>query len=115
MFGNVQTKLTYRLTEYILPEGLAFVDVDKNCWRVRQGGQGLPMRKYESEPVFFNGVKRLLIGERVGLRRRMAFAELANDFEQRLHGISSELTNIEGSLEVCGIRLCSRLAIDMRT
>ena len=31
----------------------------------------------------------------------MAFADLANDFEQRLHAISSELTNIEGPLEVC--------------
>lgn len=30
----------------------------------------------------------------------MQFADLANDFEQRLHSISSELTAIEGPLEV---------------
>ena len=32
------------------------------------------------------------------LRKR--FAELANDFEKRLHTISVELTSVDGSLEV---------------
>jgi hypothetical protein len=31
---------------------------------------------------------------------RMKFADLANDFEQKLHDISSELSAMEGPLEV---------------
>lgn len=31
---------------------------------------------------------------------RKQFADLANDFSQRLHGISLDLTSVEGPLEV---------------
>jgi len=44
----------------------AAIDGDKDCW---QGGQGLSMWKYKSEPVFFIGIKQLLIGECAGSRR----------------------------------------------
>jgi|SRR5882762_3288194 len=39
---------------------------------------------------------------------RKAFANLANDFEQRLQVISSELTAIEGPLEVCNVQCLSQ-------
>lgn len=87
LFGNVQTKLrTYSLTEYIPPEGLALADLDK-AW------QGL----LESEARRSRAINAEIRKIKEGLR--MAFADLANDFEQRLHAISSELTNIEGPLE----------------
>jgi len=37
---------------------------------------------------------------RIKEKLRNTFADLANDFEQRLRSISSELTAIEGTLEV---------------
>ena len=37
---------------------------------------------------------------RIKDRLRRKFAELANDFERRLYGISSELAAIDGPLEV---------------
>jgi len=50
----------------------------------------------ESHPIYvgaslFHRIKETL---------RKKFADLANSFEQRLHAISSELTTIEGPLEV---------------
>jgi len=42
---------------------------------------------------------------RIKEKLRKTFADLANDFEQRLRSISSELTTIEGTLEVLFLNL----------
>ena len=39
-------------------------------------------------------------GFRIKETLRKKFADLANDFEQRLHAISSELASMDGPLEV---------------
>ncbi|KAE9394893.1 actinin-like protein [Gymnopus androsaceus JB14] len=79
LFGNVQTKLkTYGLREYVPPPGLSLLDPPK---RGRSRAINAEIRQ----------IKETL---------RKKFAEVANDFEQRLHAISSELTAIDGPLEV---------------
>ena len=42
----------------------------------------------------------VLVRDRIKESLRKKFAKLANDFEQKLHEISVELTAIEGPLEV---------------
>ncbi|KAG6916315.1 hypothetical protein DXG01_007364 [Tephrocybe rancida] len=87
LFGNVQTKLkTYGLREYVPPPGLALTDLDE-AWK------GL----LASEATRSRAINAQIRQIKESLRRK--FAELANDFERRLHAISSELTAIEGTLE----------------
>ncbi|KAF9255638.1 actin cross-linking [Marasmius fiardii PR-910] len=88
LFGNVQTKLkTYGLREYVPPEGLALYDLDQ-AWRNLLDSEAKRSRAINAE---IRQIKE---------RLRRKFADLANDFAQRLHHISSELTAIDGPLEV---------------
>ncbi|KAF9077523.1 actinin-like protein [Rhodocollybia butyracea] len=88
LFGNVQTKLkTYGLREYVPPNGLSLLDVD-DAWKKLLGSEAQRSRAINAE---IRQIKENL---------RKKFAEVANDFEQRLHAISSELTAIDGPLEV---------------
>ncbi|KAG5634399.1 hypothetical protein H0H81_002110 [Sphagnurus paluster] len=87
LFGNVQTKLrTYGLREYVPPVGLALSDLD-DAWK------GL----LESEASRSRAINAQIRQIKETLRKK--YADLANDFEQRLHSLSSELTLIEGTLE----------------
>lgn len=87
LFGNVQTKLrTYGLREYVPSKGLALSDLD-DAWHDLLVSEAKRSRAINAQ---IRQIKELL---------RMQFADLANDFEQRLHSISSELTAIEGPLE----------------
>lgn len=62
------------------------------------------MLKYDSESKY-DLLSGLLIWSlspsRIKESLRKTFADLANDFEKRLRLISSELTAVEGPLEVC--------------
>ncbi|KAF9468633.1 calponin homology domain-containing protein, partial [Collybia nuda] len=87
LFGNVQTKLrTYGLREYVPPPGLTLSDLD-DAWKTLLASEAHRSRAINAE---IRQIKETL---------RKRFAELANDFERRLHAISSELTAIEGPLE----------------
>ncbi|KAF8157886.1 actinin-like protein [Crassisporium funariophilum] len=87
LFGNVQTKLkTYGLREYVPPAGLALTDLDA-AWKVLLAKEAEKSRKINAQ---IRQIKEAL---------RKKFAALANDFEQRLQAISTELTAIEGPLE----------------
>ncbi|ESK95226.1 actin cross-linking [Moniliophthora roreri MCA 2997] len=88
LFGNVQTKLkTYGLREYVPPEGLALSDLDQ-AWKDLLASEAQRSRAINAE---IRQIKETL---------RKKFADLANDFEHRLHLVSSELTAIDGPLEV---------------
>ncbi|GAW06497.1 actinin-like protein [Lentinula edodes] len=88
LFGNVQTKLkTYGLREYVPPPNLSLLDVD-DAWKVLLASEAQRSRAINAE---IRQIKETI---------RKKFAEVANDFEQRLHAISSELTSIDGPLEV---------------
>ncbi|KAI5897235.1 uncharacterized protein SCHCODRAFT_02616967 [Schizophyllum commune H4-8] len=87
LFFNVQTKLkTYGLREYVPPPGLAPADVDM-AWKELLGSEARRSRAINAE---IRQIKETL---------RRKFADLANAFEQRLHGIDRELADIEGPLE----------------
>jgi len=87
LFGNVQTKLrTYGLREYVPPPGLALADLD-DAWK---GLLDSEARRSGTINAQIRQIKETL---------RKKFADLANDFERRLHAISSELTAIGGPLE----------------
>ncbi|KAG6903161.1 hypothetical protein C0995_004709 [Termitomyces sp. Mi166 len=87
LFGNVQTKLkTYGLREYIPPPGLALSDLDE-AWK----------RLLAAEATRSRAINAQIREIKESLRKK--FADLANDFERRLHAISLELTAIEGTLE----------------
>ncbi|PPQ80403.1 hypothetical protein CVT25_001716 [Psilocybe cyanescens] len=87
LFGNVQTKLrTYSLREYVPPRGLGLADLD-GAWEALLGAEAERSR----------GINARIRVIKEDLRKK--FAELANDFERRLHEISTELTAIEGPLE----------------
>ncbi|CAA7270705.1 unnamed protein product [Cyclocybe aegerita] len=87
LFGNVQTKLkTYGLREYVPPPGLALSDLDV-AWELLLKKEAERSRKINAQ---IRMIKESL---------RKTFATLANDFEQRLRAISSELAAIEGPLE----------------
>ncbi|KAG6813590.1 hypothetical protein H0H92_009634 [Tricholoma furcatifolium] len=87
LFGNVQTKLkTYGLREYVPPPGLALSDLD-DAWKTLLSSEATRSRAINAQ---IRQIKESL---------RKKFAELANDFERRLHAISFELTAIEGTLE----------------
>ncbi|KAK7028110.1 alpha-actinin [Paramarasmius palmivorus] len=88
LFGNVQTKLkTYGLREYVPPVGLALSDLDQ-AWKDLLASEARRSRAINAE---IRQIKEAL---------RKKFADLANDFEHRLHLISSELTAIDGPLEI---------------
>ncbi|KJA20162.1 hypothetical protein HYPSUDRAFT_142622 [Hypholoma sublateritium FD-334 SS-4] len=87
LFGNVQTKLkTYSLRDYVPPTGLALSDLEI-AWQALLGGEAARSRAINAQ---IRQIKETL---------RKKFAHLANDFEQKLHSISSELTAMEGPLE----------------
>ncbi|KAI4517766.1 hypothetical protein K523DRAFT_418455 [Schizophyllum commune Tattone D] len=87
LFFNVQTKLkTYGLREYVPPPGLAPADVDM-AWKELLGSEARRSRAINAE---IRQIKETL---------RRKFADLANAFEQRLHGIDRELADMEGPLE----------------
>ncbi|KDQ62617.1 hypothetical protein JAAARDRAFT_122659 [Jaapia argillacea MUCL 33604] len=87
LFTNVQTKLkTYGLREYVPPPGLSLADVDL-AWNKLLGSEARRSRAINAQ---IREIKE---------RLRKKFADLANDFAQRLHAISSELAAIDGPLE----------------
>ncbi|KAF7364966.1 putative actin cross-linking [Mycena venus] len=88
LFGNVQTKLrTYGLREYVPPPGLTLAEVD-SAWNGLLASEARRSRAINAQ---IRQIKE---------RLRKSFADLANDFEQRLRVISSALTALEGPLEV---------------
>lgn len=87
LFGNIQTKLrTYGLREYDPPLGLAPSDID-HAWNDLLHSEAKRSRSINAQ---IRQIKETL---------RKEFADLANDFSQRLHAISLELSNVEGPLE----------------
>ncbi|EIM86004.1 uncharacterized protein STEHIDRAFT_98331 [Stereum hirsutum FP-91666 SS1] len=87
LFGNVQTKLkTYGLREYVPPMGLALSDLD-DAWQDLLAAEARRSRSINAQ---IREIKESL---------RKQFADLANDFQRRVHGISTELSAIDGPLE----------------
>jgi len=87
LFGNVQTKLrTYGLREYMPPPGLTLADLDA-AWNALLASEA---RRHRAINAQIREIKE-------GLRKK--FAALANDYEQRLRVVSSELAAIDGPLE----------------
>ncbi|TFK33014.1 actinin-like protein [Crucibulum laeve] len=87
LFGNIQTKLkTYGLREYVPSPGLSLTDLDI-AWQKLLDSEARRSRAINAE---IRQIKE---------RLRKKFADLANDFEQRLHAISSELAGVDGPLE----------------
>ncbi|KAJ7132945.1 actin cross-linking [Mycena filopes] len=88
LIGNVQTKLrTYGLREYVPPPGLSLAEVDAR-WSELLASEARRSRTINAQ---IRQIKE---------RLRKSFADLANDFEQKLRVISSALAAIEGPLEV---------------
>jgi len=87
LFGNVQTKLrTYKMREYIPPQGLTLLDLD-NAWNHLLMVEAQRSRAINAK---IREIQELL---------RKKFADLANDFQDRIHDASIELASIEGPLE----------------
>lgn len=87
LLGNIQTKLrTYGLREYIPPLGLALSDLD-DAWNDLLQSEAKRSRAINAQ---IRQIKESL---------RKEFADLANDFSQRLHSISLELSGVAGPLE----------------
>ncbi|SJL07661.1 related to alpha-actinin [Armillaria ostoyae] len=87
LFGNVQTKLkTYGLREYVPPQGFALPDLDE-AWKALLASEAQRSRSINAQ---IRQIKESL---------RKQFADVANDFERRLHLISSELAAVDGPLE----------------
>lgn len=87
LFGNIQTKLrTYGLREYVPSQGLAPSDID-HAWNDLLRSEASRSRSINAQ---IRQIKETL---------RKEFADLANDFSQRLHAISLELSNVEGPLK----------------
>ncbi|KAI5980717.1 calponin homology domain-containing protein [Pisolithus albus] len=87
LFGNIQTKLrTYGLREYVPSQGLAPSDID-HAWNDLLRSEANRSRSINAQ---IRQIKETL---------RKEFADLANDFSQRLHAITLELSNVEGPLE----------------
>lgn len=57
------------------------------------------MHKYDSACITVPVLPPLMF-PRIKESLRKQFADLANDFSQRLHGISLDLASVEGPLEV---------------
>ncbi|EIW80884.1 actinin-like protein [Coniophora puteana RWD-64-598 SS2] len=88
LFGNIQTKLrTYGLREYIPPQGLGLADLD-DAWNVLLKSEATRSRAINAQ---IRQIKESL---------RKEFADVANDFYQRLQTISIELAGVEGPLEL---------------
>ncbi|OJA17199.1 hypothetical protein AZE42_00212 [Rhizopogon vesiculosus] len=87
LLGNIQTKLrTYGLREYIPPPGLTLSDLD-DAWNDLLQTEANRSRAINAQ---IRQIKEYL---------RKEFADLANDFSQRLHAISLELSGVAGPLE----------------
>ncbi|KAH7927772.1 hypothetical protein BV22DRAFT_1150413 [Leucogyrophana mollusca] len=87
LFGNVQTKLrTYGLREYTPPPGLALSDID-DAWNALLASEAKRSRAINAQ---IRQIKESL---------RKQFADIANDFSQRLHSISLQLSDVGGPLE----------------
>ncbi|KAJ8593785.1 hypothetical protein M405DRAFT_785381 [Rhizopogon salebrosus TDB-379] len=87
LLGNIQTKLrTYGLREYTPPPGLALSDLD-DAWHDLLQSEANRSRAINAQ---IRQIKEYL---------RKEFADLANDFSQRLHAISLELSGVAGPLE----------------
>ncbi|KAH0832095.1 calponin homology domain-containing protein [Lanmaoa asiatica] len=87
LFGNIQTKLrTYGLREYVPPVGLALSDID-GAWNELLDSEAKRSRSINAQ---IRQIKESL---------RKQFADLANDFSQRLHSVSLDLASVEGPLE----------------
>ncbi|KAF9241152.1 calponin homology domain-containing protein [Melanogaster broomeanus] len=87
LFGNIQTKLrTYGLREYVPPAGLALSDID-HAWNELLKSEAKRSRSINAQ---IRQIKESL---------RKQFADLANDFSQRLHDVSLDLSTVEGPLE----------------
>ncbi|KAG1872379.1 calponin homology domain-containing protein [Suillus subalutaceus] len=87
LLGNIQIKLrTYGLREYIPPLGLALSDLD-DAWSDLLQSEAKRSRAINAQ---IRQIKESL---------RKEFADLANDFSQRLHAISLELSGVAGPLE----------------
>ncbi|KAG9315739.1 actinin-like protein [Chiua virens] len=88
LFGNIQTKLkTYGLREYVPPVGLALSDIDI-AWNELLASEAKRSRSINAQ---IRQIKESL---------RKKFADIANDFSQRLHGVSLDLASVEGPLEI---------------
>ncbi|KIM63382.1 hypothetical protein SCLCIDRAFT_24265 [Scleroderma citrinum Foug A] len=87
LLGNIQTKLrTYGLREYIPPPGLALLDIDY-AWDELLHSEAKRSRSINAQ---IREIKESL---------RISFADLANEFSQRLSDMSRELSSVEGPLE----------------
>ncbi|KAG8951155.1 hypothetical protein FRC03_012625 [Tulasnella sp. 419] len=87
LFGNIQTKLkTYGLRAYTPPDGLSQVDMDKK-WTELLRAEATRSRTMNAQ---IGDVKETL---------RRKFASLANDFEQKLRDITSQISALDGPLE----------------
>lgn len=88
LFGNIQTKLkTYGLRDYVPPPGLTLSDLDV-AWKELLASEASRSRTINAK---IREIKDIL---------QKKFASLANDFQKRLHSVSSELTGVDGPLEL---------------
>ncbi|EJD50612.1 hypothetical protein AURDEDRAFT_143461 [Auricularia subglabra TFB-10046 SS5] len=87
LYGNIQTRLrTYGLREWVPTPGLLPQDIDSE-WARLEAAEATRSRAINAQ---IREIKETL---------RKAFADLANQFEQQLRKISSELASLEGPLE----------------
>ncbi|KAH7885253.1 calponin homology domain-containing protein [Phlebopus sp. FC_14] len=87
LFGNIQTKLrTYGLREYTPPIGLALSNLD-DAWNDLLRSEAKRSRSINAQ---IREIKESL---------RKEFADRANNFSQRLHAVSIELSSVAGPLE----------------
>jgi hypothetical protein len=81
------------------------------CFNLKRKGPGQSMHRYDSQSHAFYRVLLMFNGQpRIKESLRKEFADLANDFSQRLHSISLELSGVAGPLEVC-IQLANRQSL----
>ena len=68
----------------------------------RLGGKAFSIDKCTNTTVCAsrNGMLQRLTVPRIKESLRKQFADIANDFSQRLHGVSLDLASVEGPLEV---------------
>ena len=104
LFGNVQTKLkTYRMREYMPPPGLRLIVSVTTCLYT-ESALIEPQDLDDSWSELLHAEARRSRAINAKIREiqeaaRQKFANLANDFQRRLHEISVELSGIEGPLE----------------
>lgn len=78
----------------------------RDCWIAKQTGRGLSTPRLGSKKHHCPTLARTYVPLRIKEGLRKKFAKVANEFERRLHTISRELANVEGSLEVSQRSLC---------